>query len=42
MKNRIFAMVGLILGCVSITIGVISVVFSAIGLAKSKQVQKPL
>ena len=41
MKSKIFSIVGLVLGCISISISVTSLVFSAIGVAKTKGIKKP-
>lgn len=36
MKYKIFALVGFIMGCVSVTAGVIAIVFSTIGFVQGK------
>lgn len=37
MKHKIFALVGFILGCVSITTGITAVVFSTVGFVQGKR-----
>lgn len=41
MKGKLFSIVGLVMGCVSISLSVTALVFSAVGLAKSKKVKRP-
>lgn len=40
MKHKIFALVGFILGCVSVTAGIIAIVFSTISFVKGKNVKQ--
>ena len=42
MKSKIFSIVGLVMGCISVSISVTALVFSAIGMAKTKGIKKPL
>lgn len=37
MKGKIFSIVGLVMGCISVSISVTALVFSAIGMVKSKR-----
>ncbi len=41
MKSKIFSIVGLVMGCISVSISVTGLVFSAIGLAKTKGIRAP-
>ena len=41
MKAKIFSIVGLIMGCIAVSISVTRLVFSSIGLAKSRKVKTP-
>ena len=41
MKSKIFRIVGLVMGCISVSISVTGLVFSAIGLAKTKGIRAP-
>ena len=41
MKGKIFSIVGLVMGCISVSISVTALVFSAIGMVKSKKIKAP-
>ena len=41
MKGKIFSLVGLVMGCISVSISVTALVFSAIGMVKSKKIKAP-
>jgi len=41
MRGRIFSIVGLVMGCISVSISVTALVFSAVGLAKSRRIKAP-
>lgn len=40
MKAKIFAWVGFILSCVSVTVGTVGIVFSTLGLVKTKKMKQ--
>ena len=41
MHGKIFGIVGLVLGCISVSISVTALVFSAIGMIKSRKIKEP-
>ncbi|MEG0803516.1 MAG: hypothetical protein RSF90_01030 [Pygmaiobacter sp.] len=41
MKGKIFALVGFILGCVSVTGGIVAIVFSTLGFTRVKRIKQP-
>ena len=42
MKSKIFSIVGLVMGCISVSISVTALVFSAIGMAKTRGIKKAM